>query len=125
MVEKKVLRNSVKFFSLALAITIVLGLINHTIAYAIGMSIGYVISLIVFKMTVLRVDAILEHQNKAYSNVLIFVMLLGKYMIYSAGILLGIFFKEYVNFIAVFIGYFIVNITIYANTIAERRKNIG
>lgn len=125
MIEKKVVKNSVKVFSLALAICVILGIYHHTIAYATGMVIGYVISLIVFKMTVMRVDAILEHQDKSFSNGIIFVMLLGKYMIYSAGILVGIFFKEYVNFVAVFLGYFIVKMTIYANTIAERRKNIG
>lgn len=125
MIENRLIKKSVSIAAIGIVICLAIGLYQHTISYAFGFLIGYLISLIILKMTASRVDLILEQRDKSFSAIIIILEMLGKYIIYSAGICLGIFFKEYVNYIAVFIGYFVIKITIFADALQERRKKVG
>ena len=122
MIEKQIRQTSIKVFIVALVISLIVSYVFKNYSYTTGIILGYLISLLIFHMTVSMTDLILSIHDHKYAVIVVYVMFIGKLVIYAAGLVLAIKLSGYLNYIAVFIGYFIVKITIYVNEAVERRK---
>lgn len=122
MIEKQIRQTSIKVFIVALVISLIVSYVFKNYSYTTGIILGYLISLLIFHMTVSMTDLILSMHDHKYAVIVVYVMFIGKLVIYAAGLVLAIKLSGYLNYIAVFIGYFIVKITIYVNEAVERRK---
>ena len=122
MIEKQIRQTSIKVFIVALVISLIVSYIFKNYSYTTGIILGYLISLLVFKITVSMTDLLLTLHDHKYAVLVVYVMFIGKLVIYAAGLILAIKLTSYINYFAVFIGYFIVKITIYVNDAVERRK---
>ena len=121
MIEKQIRQTSIKVFIVALVISLIVSYIFKNYSYTTGIILGYLISLLVFKITVMT-DLLLTLHDHKYAVLVVYVMFIGKLVIYAAGLILAIKLTSYINYFAVFLGYFIVKITIYVNEAVERRK---
>lgn len=117
MNEKTVIKNSKYVFLVGLVITALVSLIFSDISYLIGLVVGYVVSLLVFLLIIKTSELILHIKTSTIGLVMILYVL--KLLLYSSGFLLAIKCSM-VNLITVFIGYFIVKITIYIDTYRSR-----
>ena len=122
MIEKQIRQTSIKVFIVALVISLIVSYVFKNYSYTTGIILGYLISLLIFHMTVSMTDLNLSIHDHKYAVIVVYVMFIGKLVIYAAGLVLAIKLSGYLNYIAVFIGYFIVKITIYVNEAVERRK---
>ena len=118
MNEKTVMSHSKYVFLVALAIAGVVSLIVSDISYLIGMIVGYIVSLIVFKMIIKMSDLILAISSNTIS--LVIILFLTKLLIYGLGFFIAIK-VSWINIITVFLGYFIIKITIYIDTYRQDR----
>lgn len=118
MNEKTVMSHSKYVFLVALAIAGVVSLIVSDISYLIGMIVGYIVSLIVFKMIIKISDLILALSTSTIS--LVGVLFFAKLFVYGAGFFIAIK-VSWINIITVFLGYFIIQATIYIDAYRNDR----
>lgn len=121
MNERDVQVQSRKTFLFILLIFCLIGVLLKNVAYPMGVIIGYIISYIIFIMTIKSADLILK---SGQSVMLVIVMFVGKSLLWIAGFATSLIFKEYVNIAGVFFGYLIIQITIYWLTYYTRKEEM-
>lgn len=121
MNERDVQVESRKTFLFMLLFFCFLGVILKSVAYPIGVIIGYIVSYLNFIMTIKSSDLILK---SGHNVMFVIVMFIAKMILWIAGFAVSIIFKEYVNIAGVFIGYLIIQITIYWLTYHYRKEEM-
>lgn len=117
--EEAVLAHSRYVFLVGLGCSIIIGFITRKIAYPLGLCVGYLISVLVFKLIMKMSEIILTLQRPVITVVLMYI---AKMALYALGFGLAVLFPRYVNLFAVFAGLMIPKITIYIDGLRERRK---
>lgn len=110
MDEKDVQVESRKIFLFILLIFCFIGVYMRSIAYPIGVIVGYVINYINFMITIKSSDMILKTQQNI---LLVIVMFVLKTILLIFGFALSLLFKGYVHIVGVFFGYLIIQLTIH------------
>ena len=118
MNEKTVMSHSKYVFLVALAIAGLVSLLLMDISYFLGIIVGYIVSLIIFQIIIKMSDLILAISSNTIS--LVIILFLTKLLIYGLGFFIAIK-VSWINIITVFLGYFIIKITIYIDTYRQDR----
>ena len=118
MNENTVMSHSKYVFLVALAIAGLVSLLLMDISYFLGIIVGYIVSLIIFQIIIKMSDLILAISSNTIS--LVIILFLTKLLIYGLGFFIGIK-VSWINIITVFLGYFIIKITIYIDTYRQDR----
>ena len=118
MNENTVLSHSKYIFLVALAIAGLVSLLLMDISYFLGIIVGYIVSMIIFQIIIKMSDLILAISSNTIS--LVIILFLTKLLIYGLGFFIAIK-VSWINIITVFLGYFIINITIYIDTYRQDR----
>lgn len=118
MNENTVMSHSKYVFLVALAIAGLVSLLLMDISYFLGIIVGYIISLIIFQIIIKMSDLILAISSNTIS--LVIILFLTKLLIYGLGFFIAIK-VSWINIITVFLGYFIIKITIYIDTYRQDR----
>ena len=118
MNENTVMSHSKYVFLIALAIAGLVSLLLMDISYFLGIIVGYIVSLIIFQIIIKMSDLILAISSNTISIVII--LFLTKLLIYGLGFFIAIK-VSWINIITVFLGYFIIKITIYIDTYRQDR----
>lgn len=118
MNENTVMSHSKYVFLIALAIAGLVSLLLMDISYFLGIIVGYIVSLIIFQIIIKMSDLILVISSNTIS--LVIILFLTKLLIYGLGFFIAIK-VSWINIITVFLGYFIIKITIYIDTYRQDR----
>ena len=118
MNENTVMSHSHYVFLIALAIAGLVSLLLMDISYFLGIIVGYIVSLIIFQIIIKMSDLILAISSNTIS--LVIILFLTKLLIYGLGFFIAIK-VSWINIITVFLGYFIIKITIYIDTYRQDR----
>ena len=118
MNENTVMSHSKYVFLIALAIAGLVSLLLMDISYFLGIIVGYIVSLIIFQIIIRMSDLILAISSNTIS--LVIILFLTKLLIYGLGFFIAIK-VSWINIITVFLGYFIIKITIYIDTYRQDR----
>ena len=118
MNENTVMSHSKYVFLIALAIAGLVSLLLMDISYFLGIIVGYIVSLILFQIIIKMSDLILAISSNTIS--LVIILFLTKLLIYGLGFFIAIK-VSWINIITVFLGYFIIKITIYIDTYRQDR----
>ena len=118
MNENTVMSHSKYVFLIALAIAGLVSLLLMDISYFLGIIVGYIVSLIIFQIIIKMSDLILAISSNTIS--LVIILFLTKLLIYGLGFFIAIK-VSWINIITVFLGYFIIKITIYIYTYRQDR----
>lgn len=118
MSENTVMSHSKYVFLIALAIAGLVSLLLMDISYFLGIIVGYIVSLIIFQIIIKMSDLILAISSNTIS--LVIILFLTKLLIYGLGFFIAIK-VSWINIITVFLGYFIIKITIYIDTYRQDR----
>ena len=118
MNENTVMSHSKYVFLVALAIAGLVSLLLMDISYFLGIIVGYIVSLIIFQIIIKMSDLILVISSNTIS--LVIILFLTKLLIYGLGFFIAIK-VSWINIITVFLGYFIIKITIYIVTYRQDR----
>ncbi|MBS6684894.1 hypothetical protein [Thomasclavelia spiroformis] len=118
MNENTVTSHSKYVFLIALAIAGLVSLLLMDISYFLGIIVGYIVSLIIFQIIIKMSDLILAISSNTIS--LVIILFLTKLLIYGLGFFIAIK-VSWINIITVFLGYFIIKITIYIDTYRQDR----
>ena len=118
MNENTVLSHSKYIFLVALAIAGLVSLLLMDISYFLGIIVGYIVSMIIFQIIIKISDLILAISSNTIS--LVIILFLTKLLIYGLGFFIAIK-VSWINIITVFLGYFIIKITIYIDTYRQDR----
>ena len=118
MNENTVMSHSKYVFLIALAIAGLVSLLLMDISYFLGIIVGYIVSLIIFHIIIKMSDLILAISSNTIS--LVIILFLTKLLIYGLGFFIAIK-VSWINIITVFLGYFIIKITIYIDTYRQDR----
>ena len=118
MNENTVLSHSKYIFLVALAIAGLVSLLLMDISYFLGIIVGYIVSMIIFQILIKMSDLILAISSNTIS--LVIILFLTKLLIYGLGFFIAIK-VSWINIITVFLGYFIIKITIYIDTYRQDR----
>lgn len=118
MNENTVLSHSKYIFLVALAIAGLVSLLLMDISYFLGIIVGYIVSMIIFQIIIKMSDLILAISSNTIS--LVIILFLTKLLIYGLGFFIAIK-VSCINIITVFLGYFIIKITIYIDTYRQDR----
>ena len=118
MNENTVMSHSKYVFLIALAIAGLVSLLLMDISYFLGIIVGYIVSLIIFQIIIKMSDLILAISSNTIS--LVIILFLTKLLIYGLGLFIAIK-VSWINIITVFLGYFIIKITIYIDTYRQDR----
>ena len=118
MNENTVMSHSKYVFLIALAIAGLDSLLLMDISYFLGIIVGYIVSLIIFQIIIKMSDLILAISSNTIS--LVIILFLTKLLIYGLGFFIAIK-VSWINIITVFLGYFIIKITIYIDTYRQDR----
>ncbi len=121
MNEKTVLKSSVYVFICGCFIFGLLAILLKDISYLVGFGIGYIINLLVFLLIIQTSKEILRF---SISIPLIILMNILKLVLYSLGFYLSVRLKL-VNMIGVFLGYFVIKITIYLQSYKHKGGDIN
>lgn len=114
-----IIKKSFTIFAIGFIINLVAVFITHLTGLPLGWCLGYVLSLLVFKINTAFVDAIIsKHMKKGiiFAN---YGCVLG---IYTCGLIIGFVFPAICHYAGIFLGYLIPKVTIYWMAITERRK---
>lgn len=109
MNEKDVLKQSVKVFIGGLFIFSIIGIVLKQVNFPLGFILGYVVSFLSFYTIILMSDFILKMGQTIKYVVMMFIL---KMLLYAGGFILAIKLNNIFNLISVFIGYFVIRITI-------------
>ena len=118
MNENTVMSHSKYVFLVALAIAGLVSLLLMDISYFLGIIVGYIVSLIIFQIIIKKSDLILAISSNTIS--LVIILFLTKLLIYGLGFFIAIK-VSWINIITVFLGYFIIKVTIYIDTYRQDR----
>ena len=118
MNENTVMSHSKYVFLISLAIAGLVSLLLMDISYFLGIIVGYIVSLIIFQIIIKMSDLILAISSNTIS--LVIILFLTKLLIYGLGFFIAIK-VSWINIITVFLGYFIIKITIYIDTYRQDR----
>ena len=118
MNENTVMSHSKYVFLIALAIAGLVSLLLMDISYFLGIIVGYIVSLIIFQIIIKMSVLILAISSNTIS--LVIILFLTKLLIYGLGVFIAIK-VSWINIITVFLGYFIIKITIYIDTYRQDR----
>lgn len=118
MNENTVMSHCKYVFLIALAIAGLVSLLLMDISYFLGIIVGYIVSLIIFQIIIKMSDLILAISSNTIS--LVIILFLTKLLIYGLGFFIAIK-VSWINIITVFLGYFIIKITIYIDTYRQDR----
>ena len=118
MNENTVMSHSKYVFLVALAIAGLVSLLLMDISYFLGIIVGYIVSMIIFQIIIKMSDLILAISSNTIS--LVIILFLTKLLIYGLGFFIAIK-VSWINIITVFLGYFIIKITIYIDTYRQDR----
>ena len=118
MNENTVMSHSKYVFLVALAIAGLVSLLLMDISYFLGIIVGYIVSLIIFQIIIKMSDLIVAISSNTIS--LVIILFLTKLLIYGLGFFIAIK-VSWINIITVFLGYFIIKITIYIDTYRQDR----
>ena len=118
MNENTGLSHSKYIFLVALAIAGLVSLLLMDISYFLGIIVGYIVSMIIFQIIIKMSDLILAISSNTIS--LVIILFLTKLLIYGLGFFIAIK-VSWINIITVFLGYFIIKITIYIDTYRQDR----
>ncbi|WP_278453143.1 hypothetical protein [Thomasclavelia spiroformis] len=118
MNENTVMSHSKYVFLVALAIAGLVSLLLMDISYFLGIIVGYIVSLIIFQIIIKMSDLILAISSNTIS--LVIILFLTKLLIYGLGFFIAIK-VSWINIITVFLGYFIIKVTIYIDTYRQDR----
>ncbi len=123
--EKDIVRKSLWWFIGLLIISIVIGVYFENIAYPVGLIVGYVISYIVFMLTVLFTDIVVKgNKSMALVGVVMFSYLMRMFL-YIAGFALAVIYPQYISIFFVAVGYGIVKVTIMTFHIGNKKEVIN
>jgi hypothetical protein len=109
MNEKTVLKRSVLVFFIGCLILTIVGLLIKDMSYVVGLILGYVINVFVFLLIMKISEGILKYKM---STVMIMVMTILKLLLYAVGFYISVK-VDFVHIFGVFLGYFVIKITIY------------
>ena len=118
MNENTVMSHSKYVFLIALAIAGLVSLLLMDISYFLGIIVGYIVRLIIYQIIIKMSDLILAISSNTIS--LVIILFLTKLLIYGLGFFIAIK-VSWINIITVFLGYFIIKITIYIDTYRQDR----
>ena len=118
MNENTVMSHSKYVFLIALAIAGLVSLLLMDISYFLGIIVGYIVSMIIFQIIIKMSDLILAISSNTIS--LVIILFLTKLLIYGLGFFIAIK-VSWINIMTVFLGYFIIKITIYIDTYRQDR----
>lgn len=118
MNENTVMSHSKYVFLVALAIAGIVSLLMMDISYFLGIIVGYIVSLVIFMIIIKMSELILAISSNTIS--LVIILFLAKLFIYGLGFFIAIK-VSWINIITVFLGYFIIKITIYVDTYRHDR----
>ena len=118
--EYEVRDTSVKVFLVGLIFMVILSVILHSISYCLGFILGYLIDLLILWINMKMTDLILSVQTAGKTITVLLFM--SKLLIFAAGFAVAGFYPQIVNLYTVFVGYFVVKISIYIHAYKERRR---
>ena len=118
MNENTVLSHSKYIFLVALAIAGLVSLLLMDISYFLGIIVGYIVSMIIFQIIIKMSDLLFAISSNTIS--LVIILFFTKLLIYGLGFFIAIK-VSWINIITVFLGYFIIKITIYIDTYRQDR----
>lgn len=116
MNENTVLKSSVYVFICGCIISGLLGMLMKDMSYLLGFILGYIINVLVFLIIIQTSKEILRLRKHV---LLIVVLTILKLILYSLGYYLSIRLES-VSMIGVFLGYFVIKITIYLEAYKHR-----
>ena len=105
-------KESIKIFLVLLIISGIVSAFLHSISYSLGLVLGYLLNLFIFRVIQVEADAILNSYGKLTVG-LIIIISLAKLGIYALGFLLAIKCPNFFNLFSVFVGYFVIKLTIF------------
>lgn len=114
MNEHTVLKNSMKTCFLGLLIFLIVSLIMKDISYVFGFLLGYSINVLTFLVIMQSSKTILS--LKSGSIGIVMVMFVVKLLLYGLGFFLTFKMDWLFNIVGVFVGYFVIKVTIYVDT---------
>ena len=112
MNEYEVIKQSKKYFIIGLIIVSITSIITTNVSWLLGFILGYAINLLIFYMIIQTSSLLLD--LKASTVPIIVMLFIGKLLVYALGFYLSMIFPEVFSVITVFLGYFVIKITIYA-----------
>lgn len=114
MNEHTVLKNSLKMCFLGLFIFLIVSFITKDISYVFGFLLGYCINVLTFLVIIQSSTTILS--LKSGSVGIVMMMFVVKLLLYSLGFFLTFKIDWLFNIVGVFVGYFVIKLTIYVDT---------
>ena len=118
MNEKTVIRSSVYVFICGCLVFALLSILLKDISYLVGFGLGYIINILVFLLIIQTSTEILRSKISIPLVILMYVL---KFILYSLGFYLSVRL-DLVNMIGVFLGYFVMKITIFLQTYKHKGR---
>lgn len=122
MNEKTVIKHSKYIFLVGLILSTIASIILKDSSIVIGLVVGYVISLLAFLLIIKTSETILHLTTSTVY--LVVMMFLAKLVLYGMGFYLAIK-SSWVHLVTVFLGYFIIKITIYVDTYLNKGGEVN
>lgn len=117
--DSLIIKKTFILFTIGFIINLVVAILTHLSGLPLGWSLGYALSLLVFKINTAFVDAIVY---KRMGKGIFFANYACVLCIYTCGLIMGFVFTAVCHYASVFLGYLIPKMTIYWMAITERRK---
>lgn len=111
MNEGVVLKYSIRIFLIGLCMSVIPCIYFNTISYASGFIIGYIINVLVFLLIIQASTVILQLQSGSIA--IVAVLFIIKLVLYAIGFYSAIRFANRISIVTVFMGYFVMKVTIY------------
>lgn len=111
MNENTVLKNSIKLSIIGLLLFIIISFITRDSSYIGGYLVGYGINVITFLLIIQSSTLLLNLRGG--SSGIIMAMFIIKLLLYALGFFLAFKVPNIFNIIGVFVGYFVIKVTIY------------
>ncbi len=121
MSERDVQRESWKIFFFMLLIFSFIGAYFKSIAFPVGVCIGFAVISINFLLTIKFTDMIL---STGHNITFVFVMFIGKTLLLILGLMLSVWFQNCVSIWGVFGGYMILPLTIHYVNYLYRKEEV-
>lgn len=111
MNENTVLKNSIKLSSIGLLLFVITAGITKDSSYIFGYLVGYGINVLTF-LLIIQSSTMLLNLRGGTSGI-IMVMFIIKLLLYALGFFLALKLPNIFNIVGVFVGYFVIKVTIY------------
>ena len=119
--DRDILKRSVPVFLIFLGILLIVAMITKHIEYALGLVLGYVINIVIFKVITLTVDALLTLGNKT-SVVLVMFSFFIRLFIYGIGFYIAVKFPSFFSLFTVALGYFMIKLSVHIGDYWVRKR---